>query len=154
MVRYDCHFCGENVFDVVDVEHLDTLPRTWVCSGCGREYTGELDEDGNLIVYQIGYKRARALVALAPIPEVIPEPEAVPAPGIEELAEEEAGSPAEEPPEEPLLQPAAGEWEPEQGSAEEGVAEKPQGEASVNEGAGEDTLPEAGAEPESAEEVE
>lgn len=56
-VRYDCKFCGENVFDVVDIEHLDTLPRKWVCSGCGREYIGELDNEGNLIVYQKGYKR-------------------------------------------------------------------------------------------------
>lgn len=57
MVRYDCRFCTENVFDVVDIEHLDTLPRTWVCSGCGRKYTGELDEEGRLIVYLKGYKR-------------------------------------------------------------------------------------------------
>ena len=141
MVRYDCHFCGENVFDVVDVEHLDTLPRTWVCSGCGREYTGELDEDGNLIVYQRGYKRARTLVALAPIPEVSPEPEAVPAPGIEELAEVEPA-------------PAVEAEAPTEEQPEEGVTEKPQGEESVNEGAGEDTLSEAGAEQESAEEVE
>ena len=56
MVRYDCQDCGENVFDVVDVEHLDTLPRTWVCSGCGREYTGERDEEGRLIVYLKGFE--------------------------------------------------------------------------------------------------
>jgi len=111
MVRKDCKFCGENVFDVVDIKHLDTLPRTWVCSGCGREYTGELNDLGELLVYQKGYKPKprQPQKTAAPVPgsEIFPEPEVVSAPGPEE--------PTEEPPEEVAAE------EPEPGEPAEGM---------------------------------
>ena len=117
MVRYDCRFCGENVFDVVDIEHLGTLPHTWTCSGCQRVYIGELDDSGNLIVYQKGYKRSARVyrkpdsIEPAPAPseslEEEPAPsgestEEEPTPGAEESTEEESskpesGEPAQEP---------------------------------------------------------
>ena len=101
MVRFDCKFCSENVFDVVDIKHLDTLPRTWVCSGCGREFTGELDEKGTLIVYQKGYKPKprQPQKTAAPVPgsEIFPEPEEPTEEPPEEVAAEEPepGEPAE-----------------------------------------------------------
>ena len=120
MVRFDCKFCSENVFDVVDIEHLDTLPRTWVCSGCGRKYTGELDENGNLIVYQKGYKRSASVYKAPALIE--------PAPGAGKLAPERVGPPgppaaeeqgSEEPTEEPSELVAAGKWESEPGEPAE-----------------------------------
>ena len=104
MLRFDCKFCSENVFDVVDIEHLDTLPRTWVCSGCGRKYTGELDDSGNLIVYQKGYKRSASVYGAPALVE--------PASGERDLGPEVAPEePAEEPTEEQPEPPALGEWE-------------------------------------------
>ena len=101
MVRYDCRVCGENVFDVVDIEHLGTLPHTWTCSGCQRVYVGELDDAGNLIVYQRGYKRSAkvfkslALVEPTPAPPAEEPSEGEPAPA------EETGGPVEDESQEP-----------------------------------------------------
>lgn len=143
MVRYDCRFCEENVFDVVDIEHLDTLPRTWTCSGCGRKYIGEFDDSGKLIVYQKGYRQsarvyeetAEHLKEIEPTPgsEETIEP---PAPGPEETTGDEESVPDEKPAEEEL-EPVPGseditgtndEKEPEPGSEEvpgsEGIAEE------------------------------
>ena len=94
MIRSDCKFCGENIFDVVDIEHLGTLPHTWVCSGCGREYKAELNHSGKLVVYRKGrrpksLKRKPKKIEPAPGPEEpAPEPEDLPGPVSEESAEE------------------------------------------------------------------
>ena len=71
---YDCGQCKENIFDVQDIEHLGSLPRTFSCNGCPARYTAEM-VDGKLKVYRGGLrkpkKKAAAKAAVTPKP---PEP--------------------------------------------------------------------------------
>ena len=78
MIRYDCNKCGENVFEVVNIEHLGIMPHKWVCSGCGRIYRGVI-KAGKVIVYRLGHppkslrKKDGPRNPSQPIPETAPD---------------------------------------------------------------------------------
>jgi hypothetical protein len=61
MLRFDCKFCGENIFVVQDIDHLGGVPHKWKCCGCGRYYRANANDDGLLIVYPLGDKNHAAV---------------------------------------------------------------------------------------------
>lgn len=74
MLRFDCKYCGENVFDVQGIDHLGDLPHEWTCCGCGRIYVAKYNKDGQLIVYKKGYPRGAVKYDVFEF-EPIPDPE-------------------------------------------------------------------------------
>jgi len=145
MIELKCKACDTGLFAVENIAQVGKLPLRITCHICGTEYIVKLDKNGSpAVFYRKGREpwrkmEIRGLKEIEPAPgleELVPETVA-PAPGSEVTPElEDVSAPG---PEEPTEEPP-----------EEVAAEKPEGVESGNE----DTLPEVGADQESAEEVE
>jgi len=61
MLRGNCNKCGENIFEMPNVEALGPLPRKLTCLGCGRRFLIESAGRGKVVFYRMGMKKKRAL---------------------------------------------------------------------------------------------